>query len=37
MWAVEGVVLRLLAQWHAGGRRAIEAADKAVCMALDGH
>jgi DNA topoisomerase-1 len=34
MYAVEGVVLRLLAEWHAGGRRATEAADKAVRLAL---
>jgi hypothetical protein len=30
MWAVEGVVMRLLAEWHAGGSKATEAADKAV-------
>jgi DNA topoisomerase-1 len=35
MWAVEGVVMRLLAEWHAGGSRATEAADKAIRLALD--
>ena len=34
MWAVEGVVMRLLAEWHAGGRKATEAADRAVRRAL---
>jgi DNA topoisomerase-1 len=34
MWAVEGVVMRLLVEWHPGGRRATEAADRAVCAAL---
>ncbi|MGE3499968.1 MAG: DNA topoisomerase IB [Candidatus Binatia bacterium] len=34
MWAVEGVVMRLLAQWHAGGRSATGAADRAVRAAL---
>jgi hypothetical protein len=34
MWAVEGVVMRLLAQWHPEGSKATEAADKAVRLAL---
>jgi DNA topoisomerase-1 len=34
MWAVEGSVMRLLAEWHAGGRLATEAADRAVRKAL---
>jgi hypothetical protein len=34
MWAVEGMVMRLLAQWHPGGSKATEAADKAVRLAL---
>jgi DNA topoisomerase-1 len=35
MWAVEGVVMRLLGQWRAGGARATEAADRAVRAKLD--
>jgi DNA topoisomerase-1 len=34
MWAVEGVVMKLLAQWHPGGRAATDAADRAVSRAL---
>jgi DNA topoisomerase-1 len=34
MYAVEGVVMHLLAQWHAGGSKATEAAAKAVRSAL---
>jgi DNA topoisomerase-1 len=34
MWAVEDVVMRLIEQWHAGGSKATEAADKAVRLAL---
>jgi DNA topoisomerase IB len=34
MYAVEGVVMRLLAQWHAGGADATNAADRAVSRAL---
>jgi DNA topoisomerase-1 len=34
MWAVEGAVMRLLAEWHAGGGRATEASDRAVSLAL---
>jgi DNA topoisomerase-1 len=35
MWAVEGVVMRLLEQWHKGGAKATEAADRAVRAALE--
>jgi DNA topoisomerase-1 len=35
MWAVEGVVMRLLAEWQTGGARATEAADRAVRAAMD--
>jgi hypothetical protein len=34
MYAVEGVVMRLLAEWHAGGSTATKAADKRVRLAL---
>jgi len=35
MWAVEDVAMRLLEQWHKGGAKATEAADRAVRAALD--
>jgi hypothetical protein len=35
MWAVEGVVMRLLEQWHKGGAKATEAANRAVRAVLD--
>jgi DNA topoisomerase-1 len=35
MWAVEGVVLRLLQEWHKGGAKATAAADRAVRAVLD--
>lgn len=34
LWAVEGVVMRLLVEWHAGGAKATDAAAKAVRVAL---
>jgi DNA topoisomerase-1 len=36
MWAVEGVVMRLLANWQSGGAKATEAADRAVRAAFAG-
>jgi hypothetical protein len=34
MWAVEGVVMRLLEEWQEGGSKATAAADKAVRQAF---
>jgi DNA topoisomerase-1 len=34
LWSVEGVVMKLLAQWHAGGREATQASEKEVARAL---